>query len=70
MVDVGLIYTVLGVTAAGVVLVFLGAAGFIAYQLTQDRLDAKAGVPLPGGSAAQAEPEPGAAGDRGTLVGT
>ncbi|MFW5418538.1 hypothetical protein J0910_18155 [Nocardiopsis sp. CNT-189] len=48
MVDTALIYTGIAVTLAGVAAVFLCGIGYIVYQLAQDRLDLKAGVPLPG----------------------
>ncbi|WP_017592928.1 hypothetical protein [Nocardiopsis potens] len=54
MVDTALIYTGLAVTLAGVAAVFLCGIGYIVYQLAQDRLDLKAGVPLPGQEGAAA----------------
>src|SRR5690606_42074904 len=47
MVDTALIYSGIAVTLAGVAAVFLCGIGYIVYQLAQDRLDLKAGVPLP-----------------------
>ncbi|GAA1076930.1 hypothetical protein [Nocardiopsis composta] len=47
MVDTALIYTGIAVTLAGIAVVFLCGIGYVVYQLAQDRLDLKAGVPLP-----------------------